>query len=1452
MTSHPSDTMRTALDGNATSGDADLPDQVSSQSVVWEFSSSMSVEDDITGPTVSSVSVPANATYKAGDTLDFIVSFDEAVTVDSSGGMPRIAVTLDTGGTVYANYASGSGTGTLVFSYTIASGNADADGVVLGSAIDHNGASLRDAAGNNAALTLNGVAPLGGVKVDTAAPYLGYIMRVGALDTSADSVQYNLTFDESVTGVGLSDFSLYTDGTAVGTLASISGSGADYVVIITGVAGDGKLRLDLKGSGTGITDLAGNPIPNMVRIGNQSYNIDNTAPAAPATPDLDAGSDSGSSNNDDITRNTTPTVTGSAENGATITLYDSDGTSVLGAAVASGGAWSITSSTLNDGVHNLSVKATDLAGNTSVASSNLQVVIDTSAPTAMGLSSTSAVTTAAGSGATLAALSATDGAAITYALAAGNGTNDADNGRFAIADASLNVGGTALEAGTYHIYLAATDVAGNVSHLAQTITVATVPTVVSIVRAGAVGSSVAASATSASYTVTFSEDVTGVDKGDFMLTPSGSADGVIDSVSGSGSSYTVTVGGLSGDGTLRLDLNASNTGIQSSGGAIAVGGGYTSGATYRLDHTPPAVSSVAVPANATYKTGEALVFTVNFNEAVTVNTGGGSPRIAVMLDTGGTVYATYVSGSGTSALAFSYTIASGNADANGIALGASIELDGATIQDGVGNSSTLALNSIGALAGVLVNGIAPAVSSIDLVEAATNNLSILHYTVTFSSAVSGVDKGDFSLSGSGVTGEITDVSGSGDTYTVTGANIAGDGTLRLDLNAGSTAIVDGVGNAIAGGYMAGASYTLDYTAPAAPVAVRLASSSDSGSSDSDGITSVTTPVIEVQGVAGSTVSVLDTDGVTVLGTAIVSNGGDWVVTPAGALDEGAHSITVVQKDVAGNVSVVSAPFALTIDSSAASAITLSKTSVSTGAAANAVVGSLGNDDLSGGAQASYTLVAGTGSDANAAFSIDNGSLRLIDPAGTTAGSYSVRVQVSDAAGNVYQQVLTVTVTNPPSQPSQPSNPPAMVDGVPVQTSPVTLPGGGTGSAVVVPVVQPGRTESDGSTPAADIPLVRANGGDALVAHVPVGVGLTSTGGASQPAGASLAQLIAAIVARTPGNSASDQAHLTSEGQQFVSTLDTAQPLLVNTIVVNGGNSGGAPLVLTGTASSSLQTALVIDATGATGSSGAQLVLEQLAFAAIIGRATVSGDTNGQVLTGDAASQHFVVGAVNDSQVYSGGGDDMLEWSTDPASMVGMARSAVQRVADEIVVPGPLLFDGGAGADMVILAGDRDDYTVVRGDAHLVVTDKVSGASATLVNVETLQFADASVQLDSRAELATIAALYANALGRQADVSGFEFWGRSEDQGVSLGAIALGILGSSESIARGNALSGSAEHDVALLYQALFGRAADAAGAGFWRDAMEQGVTVEQVADAMLASAEMQTHVQAPAAWDFYF
>uniref|UniRef100_UPI0019801FC7 beta strand repeat-containing protein n=1 Tax=Metapseudomonas otitidis TaxID=319939 RepID=UPI0019801FC7 len=248
---------------------------------------------DSRAPAVTSVGVPANGTYLTGNTLDFTVNFDEAVTVDTTGGIPRLAITLDTGGTVYANYLSGSGGTALVFRLTVASGQQDSNGIAVGASLDANGATLRDAAGNNAQTVLNNVGSTAGVLVDAAAPQVTNIAIDGTSPTRDTTLSFTVTFSENVSGVDLADFALATSGSASGTLLSLVQVDArTYRVTVSGVTGQGTLGLSLAAAGSGITDTVGNAMANNFATvgyvlggveGDPEFRV-NPSPSVPTTP----------------------------------------------------------------------------------------------------------------------------------------------------------------------------------------------------------------------------------------------------------------------------------------------------------------------------------------------------------------------------------------------------------------------------------------------------------------------------------------------------------------------------------------------------------------------------------------------------------------------------------------------------------------------------------------------------------------------------------------------------------------------------------------------------------------------------------------------------------------------------------------------------------------------------------------------------------------------------------------------------------------------------------------------------------------------------------------------------------------------------------------------------------------------------------------------------------------
>ncbi|WP_404404680.1 Ig-like domain-containing protein [Pelagibacterium halotolerans] len=207
------------------------------------------------------------------------------------------------------------------------------------------------------------------------------------------------------------------------------------------------------------TDTNGNDSQSSgVTVVNSSggdSGTDTTAPGAPTDLVLDAGSDSGSSDSDRITKDTTPTVKGSAEAGATVTVYDTDGTTVLGTAVAGDdGSWSVTTSTLNEGQHSLTAKAADAAGNVSTASGPLAVTIDTTAPAAAQVATANASTVSG----TVAEASAT--ITIDY-----TGDGEADATAAADGDGKWSFDGLTLADGT-EVKVWAADAAGNISEVA--------------------------------------------------------------------------------------------------------------------------------------------------------------------------------------------------------------------------------------------------------------------------------------------------------------------------------------------------------------------------------------------------------------------------------------------------------------------------------------------------------------------------------------------------------------------------------------------------------------------------------------------------------------------------------------------------------------------------------------------------------------------------------------------------------------------------------------------------------------------------------------------------------------------------------------------------------------------------------------------------------------------------
>lgn len=208
---------------------------------------------DTTAPTVVSVtSSTANGSYTTGAVIPVQVTLSEVITV--AGGTPQL--TLETGTSdAVLNCSSGSGTATLTCNYTVSAGDttSDLDYKATGSFV-LNGSTIKDAAGNDAVLTLvapGAVGSLGANKaivIDTTAPT---VTNVTSTVTNATYhlgavIPITITFAETVNVTGFPQITLET-GTNDAVVNYTSGSGsATLTFTYTVAAGHTSLDLDYK------------------------------------------------------------------------------------------------------------------------------------------------------------------------------------------------------------------------------------------------------------------------------------------------------------------------------------------------------------------------------------------------------------------------------------------------------------------------------------------------------------------------------------------------------------------------------------------------------------------------------------------------------------------------------------------------------------------------------------------------------------------------------------------------------------------------------------------------------------------------------------------------------------------------------------------------------------------------------------------------------------------------------------------------------------------------------------------------------------------------------------------------------------------------------------------------------------------------------------------------------
>ncbi|GGX13203.1 T9SS C-terminal target domain-containing protein [Aquimarina muelleri] len=721
-------------------------------------------------PDITSVTVPANATYIAAQNLDFIINFNENITVNTAGGNPQLSLTIGAT-TRQAIYQGGTGTSALLFRYTIQAGELDTDGITVGT-LAANGGTLRNSSGNDAILTLNSVGNTTAVLVDAVAPTITSVtVPANATYITGQNLDFTINTNENITintAGGTPQLSIIIGATTRQAVYQ-SGSGTSallfrYTIQAGELDTDGIAVGTLATNGGTLRDNAGNNLNTTLNsVGNTTaVLVDAVAPTitsvtVPANATYIAGQNLDFTIN--INENTTVNTTGGTPQisltiGATTrqaTYQSGSGTSSLlfryttqagdldtdGIAV---GTLNTSGGTLRDAVgNNLNTTLNSVGSTTAVlvdavvptiasvtvpanatyiAGQNLDFTINTSenvtVNTTSGTPQLSLTIGATTRQAIYQSGSGTSSLLFRYTVQAGEQDTDG------IAIGTLNNNGGTLRDGVGNNLNTTLNSVGSttavlVDAAPPTITSVTVPANANYIAGQ-----------NLDFVININENVTvntAAGTPQLSLTIGATTRQAV-YLSGSGTSallfrYTIQAGELDNDGitvgtlsanggTLRDAVNNNlNTTLNSVGSTTAV----------LVDAVAPTITSVTVPANATYITGQNLDFTINTNENTIVNTAGGTPQLSITIGAT-TRQAAYISGNGTSALLFRYTVQAGELDTDGIAVG-TLAANGGTLRDAAGNNLNTTLNSVGSTTAVLVDAVAPTITSVTVPANAT-------------------------------------------------------------------------------------------------------------------------------------------------------------------------------------------------------------------------------------------------------------------------------------------------------------------------------------------------------------------------------------------------------------------------------------------------------------------------------------------------------------------------------------------------------------------------------------------------------------------------------------------------------------------------------------------------------------------------------------------------------------
>ncbi|MEL0570741.1 beta strand repeat-containing protein, partial [Citrobacter werkmanii] len=847
-------------------------------------------------------------------------------------------------------------------------------------------------------------------------------------------------------------FAIATDNDAVSVMVSIDGGKP----VAATKAADGQWHIDSSALADGdhsivatVTDLAGNTATSSL-----AFTVDTTLSAP--TIDLADASDSGSSNSDNITSDTTPTFTlGSIDADVTSVQVLINGTAYP--ATLTDGTWTFTAPELADGDYSVSVQVTDDAGNVQTSTA-LAVTVDTSV--AAPVIALSDDTGTAGDNQTN---DATPGFAITTDNDAVSVMVSIDGGKpvaaTKTADGQWHIDSTALADGDHSIVATVTDLAGNTATSSLTFTVDTTLSVPTIDLAdasdsGSLNSDNITNDTTPAFTLgSIDADVTKV-----QVIINGTA---YDAVQSEGK-WTFTAPVLAdGDYSVSVQVTDDAGNVQTSTAlAVTVDTSVAAPVIALSDDTGTPGDNQTNDATPGF-----AIATDNDAVSVMVSIDGGKPVAATKAADGQWHIDSSALADGDHSIVATVTDLAGNTATSSLAFTVDTTLSAPTIDladasdSGSSNSDnitsdttpTFTLGSIDAdvtSVQVLINGTAyPATLTdgtwtftapeladgdysvtVQVTDDAGNVQTSTALAITVDTSVAApviALSDDTGTAGDNQTNDATPgfaITTDNDAVSVmvsidggkpVAATKAADGQWHIDSSAladGDHTIVATVTD-LAGNTADSATLTFTVDTTLSVPTIDLTDASDSGSSNSDNITSDTTPAFTLGNIDADVTKVQ----VLINGTAYdaVKAEGKWTFT-APELADGDYSITVQVTDDAGNVQTSTA-LAVTVDTSvAAPVIALSDDTGTPG------------DNQTNDATPGFAIA--TDNDAvSVMVSIDGGKPVAatkdadgqwhIDSSALTDGDHTIVATVTDLAGNTATSSLAFTVDTTLSVPT---------------------------------------------------------------------------------------------------------------------------------------------------------------------------------------------------------------------------------------------------------------------------------------------------------------------------------------------------------------------------------------------------------------------------------------------------